>query len=136
MIIFAIMDLNCTCSPKGYFRFLLLMLTVFLLLSSCSRKVTQTGKASYYADSFSGKKTASGERFRQGRRTAAHPTLPFGTKVKVTNMKNGRTVKVRINDRGPFVKGRIIDLSKKAARKLGMLNDGVAEVKIRYKKRK
>lgn len=114
------------------FGYLLYLLTT----SSCAPKVTQIGNASYYGDQFSGRKTASGATFRQSKRTAAHPTLPFGTKVKVINLKNGRRVKVTINDRGPFVKGRIIDLSKKAARKLDMLKDGVVEVKIKYKKKK
>lgn len=107
-----------------------------LLTASCARKVTQSGKASYYADKFQGRKTASGETFKQNRMTAAHQTLPFGTKVKVTNLDNGRTIKVRVNDRGPFVSGRIIDLSKKAARKLGMVQSGVANVKIKYKKKR
>ncbi|MCF3110008.1 septal ring lytic transglycosylase RlpA family protein [Niabella sp. CC-SYL272] len=116
-------------------RRMLLLFLLLLGLFSCSRKISETGKASYYADRFSGRKTASGAVFRQNKRTAAHPSLPFGTIVKVTNLKNGRKVKVRINDRGPFVQDRIIDLSKKSARKLGMLSDGVVPVKIRYKKR-
>ncbi len=114
----------------------ILAVTVLLFTASCSRKITQAGKASYYADKFQGRKTASGETFRQNRMTAAHQTLPFGTKVKVTNLSNGKTVKVRVNDRGPFVAGRIIDLSRKAARKLGMTQAGVANVKIRYKKKR
>lgn len=93
----------------------------------------ETGKASYYADKFNGRKTSNGETFRQSKRTAAHRTLPFGTKVTVKNLANGRKVKVRINDRGPFVKGRMIDLSKRAARKLDMVNAGVSDVEIRYK---
>lgn len=116
-----------------------IIFVAFLLavLSSCSSKVTtQTGKASYYAKSFNGKKTASGEKFRSSKRTAAHRTIPFGTKVKVTNLKNGKSVKVRINDRGPHVSGRIIDLSKKAAKKIDMVDQGVANVKIEYKKKK
>ena len=100
---------------------------------SCSPKITETGKASFYADKFNGRQTASGEIFRQNKRTAAHKILPFGTKVRVTNTANGKTVKVRINDRGPFVAGRIIDLSKKAARKINMVNAGVVSVKISYK---
>jgi len=111
--------------------------SAFLLLlaglSACSPKVVQTGKASYYGKAFKNKPTASGEKFKPGKRTAAHPSLPFGTKVRVTNLKNGRTVKVRINDRGPFVKGRIIDLSQGAARRLDMIRDGVAEVRLRYR---
>jgi peptidoglycan lytic transglycosylase len=89
-----------------------------------------TGLASYYARGFNGYKTASGERYRSDKLTAAHPTLPFGTVVKVVRVSNGRTVVVRINDRGPFVKGRIIDLSYAAARKLGMLADGLAKVRV------
>jgi rare lipoprotein A len=68
--------------------------------------------------------------------TCAHRTLPFGTKVKVTNMANGHTVTVTVNDRGPFAAGRIIDVSKKAAKKLGMVDQGVASVKIKYKRKK
>lgn len=90
--------------------------------------------ASYYADKFQGRRTANGEIYRKGRRTAASRNIPFGTKVKVVNLKNGKHVKVHINDRGPFVKGRIIDLSKKAARKLNMIRDGVTKVRISYKK--
>ncbi|MFC5285129.1 septal ring lytic transglycosylase RlpA family protein [Pedobacter alpinus] len=112
-------------------KILLLLLTIFLF--SCAPKVTQRGKASYYADKFNGRKTASGEKFRNSKLTAAHKTLPFGTKVKVTNLKNGKTVKVRINDRGPFVAGRIVDLSKKAARKINMDKEGVGNVVIKYK---
>lgn len=110
------------------------LIALLLITTSCARKITESGKASYYADKFQGRKTANGETFRQQRMTAAHPTLPFGTKVKVTNLNNGRSVKVRVNDRGPFVAGRIIDLSKKAARKLGMLQTGVTTVKLKYKK--
>ena len=103
------------------------------ILFSCSKKITETGKASYYADKFVGRKTASGQVFRQNKRTAAHPSLPFGTKVTVENKSNGKKVRVRINDRGPFVAGRIIDLSKKAARKIGMVQQGVAPVTLKYK---
>ena len=80
-----------------------------------------------------GRKTASGQVFRQNKKTAAHPTLPFGTKVSVENNFNSKKVTVRINDRGPFVPGRIIDLSKKAARKIGMLQQGVASVTLKYR---
>lgn len=105
-------------------------------MTSCSRKITETGKASYYADKFEGRKTASGTTFHQNGLTAAHRTLPFGTKVRVTNIANGRSVKVRITDRGPSSETRIIDLSKKAARKIGMITLGVAEVEVTYKKKK
>ncbi|WP_372613171.1 septal ring lytic transglycosylase RlpA family protein [Halomonas sp.] len=91
---------------------------------------TQQGVASFYGDRFQGRPTASGEPFDQSQLTAAHPSLPFGTRVLVTRRDNGREVEVLINDRGPFVKGRIIDLSKQAARELGMINRGVAPVMI------
>jgi rare lipoprotein A len=87
----------------------------------------QTGKASYYKH---GKRTASGERFNAGDYTAAHRTLPFGTRVLVTNLKTGQSVIVRVNDRGPFVRSRIIDVSYGAAKVLGMTGAGVATVKI------
>lgn len=89
------------------------------------------GLASYYGKKFHGRRTASGERYNMHAMTAAHPSLAFGSVVTVTHLKNGRSVKVRINDRGPFIKGRIIDLSYAAAKKLGMLNEGVARVKLR-----
>ncbi|RUR34317.1 septal ring lytic transglycosylase RlpA family protein [Vreelandella nanhaiensis] len=90
----------------------------------------QEGVASYYSDRFQGALTASGEAFDQQALTAAHPTLPFGSKVLVTRPDTGQEVEVLINDRGPFVQGRIIDLSKQAARKLGMLRRGVAPVMV------
>lgn len=114
-------------------------IVVCLLLCSCHRKTaggsssgTESGYASYYADKYEGRKTSNGEIFRQRKLTAAHKTLPFGTKVKVTNLSNGQTVRVRINDRGPFIEGRIIDLSKAAAKKIDMISAGVIKVKIRY----
>jgi len=88
------------------------------------------GVASYYHDAFDGQLTASGEPFNQNRLTAAHPSLPFGTIVKVTNLQNQRSVVVRINDRGPFVSGRILDLSRAAAEQLGMIGTGLAQVEI------
>ena len=115
--------------------YLLCFVVLAVMITSCGRPVIQNGQASYYADKFVGRKTANGETFRQRKRTAAHRTLPFGTKVKVKNLSNGRTVKVRINDRGPYAAGRIIDLSKKAARKLGMVKQGVSNVQIRYKQK-
>ena len=89
--------------------------------------LAQTGSASWYALTSI---TASGERCDPGAMTAAHPSLPFGTKVKVENLKNGRSVVVRINDRGPFVGGRIIDLTKAAASELGFVSAGTAKVKL------
>jgi rare lipoprotein A len=85
----------------------------------------QCGNASWYA-LYS--QTASGEQMNPAELTAAHRTLPFGTKLKVTNQKNGKSVIVRINDRGPFIKGRVIDLSKGAARQLGFISSGVANI--------
>lgn len=90
----------------------------------------QTGVASYYGVPYHGRQTASGEVFNMNELTAAHPTLKFGTMVKVTHLANNRSVTVRINDRGPFVKGRVIDLSKAAAEELQMVRAGLAEVKI------
>ena len=88
------------------------------------------GKASFYAGQFHGRKTANGETFNMAQLTAAHPSLPFGTWVRVTNLSNGKDVVVRINDRGPFVKGRIIDLSVSAAKKIGIIETGIVQVKL------
>ena len=85
------------------------------------------GLASFYTED---EWTASGERFNTRAMTAAHPTLPFGTRLRVTNVTNGRSVVVRINDRGPFVRGRVVDLSESAAESLGMVERGVAKVKL------
>lgn len=90
----------------------------------------QCGGASWYGPGFHGKKAASGERFDQNAMTAAHRSLPFGTVVKVVDQRTGKSVRVKINDRGPFHKGRIIDLSKAAATKLGFRNAGTAKVCI------
>ena len=104
----------------------LLLATGFADLSEAK---TQKGYASFYKH---GTRTANGERFKPMGLTAAHRSLPFGTRVKVTNMKTGKTVVVQINDRGPFVQGRVIDLSWGAARAVGMTNMGVAKVSIIY----
>jgi peptidoglycan lytic transglycosylase len=90
----------------------------------------QVGNASWYGRRHQGKRTASGERYDQYAMTAAHPTLPFGTRLRVTNLENRRSVVVRINDRGPFVDGRVIDLSLAAARTLGIAEEGVAHVRL------
>lgn len=90
----------------------------------------QSGIASYYADDFHGKKTANGEIFNKNDFTAAHKTLPFGAKVRVTNLSNGKSVIVRINDRGPYAKGRIIDLSEKAGKEIDLDTTGTANVKL------
>jgi len=88
------------------------------------------GSASYYAAKFDGRRTASGERFDNGAMTAAHRTLPFGTRVRVTNLANGRSVVVRINDRGPFTAGRMIDVSRAAASELGLVARGHGMVEL------
>ena len=90
----------------------------------------QTGEASYYGKEFTGKKTASGERFDPNDHVAAHPSLPLGTEAKVVNLENGKETRVEINDRGPHVKSRVIDVSPKAAKELGMVKDGTAKVKV------
>ena len=119
---------------RSLLLFFIALCSVSLL--SCSRSIIETGNASYYADKFEGKKTASGATFQQRKLTAAHKTLPFGTKIKVTNVTTGKTVKVKVNDRGPFVAGRIIDLSKRAAEKIGLVQKGILQVEIKYRKRK
>ncbi len=90
----------------------------------------ETGKASFYANLHQSKKTASGEIYDHKLNTAAHKKLPFGTKVRVTNVENGKTVVVKINDRGPFVKGRILDLSKSAFSSIANTSSGIIKVKI------
>jgi rare lipoprotein A len=92
---------------------------------------TQKGMASYYHDRFHGRKTASGQRYNRNQYTAAHKTLPLGTKLEVTNTRTGRSIVVKVNDRGPYAKGRVLDLSREAARELGMINRGVAPIKFR-----
>ncbi len=94
------------------------------------RPFVQVGLASWYGPGFPGKRTASGEIFNMHALTAAHRSLPFGTRVRVTYLKTGRSVVVRINDRGPWKRGRIIDLSYAAARAIGLVTDGVGQVKL------
>jgi len=127
-------------SPNRIFFFFCLMI-IFLLQGCATRSHYQTdpkwigysenGEASYYAMKFLFRSTASGERFNNFAFTAAHKTLPFGAKVLVTNIKNGHQVVVRINDRGPFIKGRIIDLTRTAFSKIADIGKGVANVEIR-----
>ena len=94
------------------------------------RQFVQTGTASWYGNAFKGHKTASGERYDPEDLTAAHRSLPFGTMVRVTNLRNARNVVVRITNRGPYVKGRIIDLSHAAASRLDMIHSGITHVRI------
>jgi len=121
------------------FKFLLL--TVMLALTTACSTVqtgsggkwvghTETGQASFYADRYQNQKTASGERYKARQKTAAHRTLPFGSQVRVTNVHNGKSVVVRVNDRGPFVRGRIIDLSRSAFSSIGDTSAGLLDVRI------
>ncbi|MCS6180753.1 RlpA-like protein precursor [Shewanella baltica] len=91
---------------------------------------TEAGQASFYGDKHQNKQTASGELYKHKLKTAAHKKLPFGSSVKVTNVDNGKSVIVKINDRGPFVRGRIIDLSKSAFSSIGNISSGLIDVKI------
>ncbi len=120
---------------------LLLWLLLALFLQSCGNHIQQKtdpkfigyeefGKASFYAMKFQFRKTASGERFNQFAMTAAHKALPLGTMLLVTNLENGKSVKVKVNDRGPFIKGRIIDLSRSSFAKIGDTEEGILSVKI------
>ncbi len=124
---------------------LAVILVFVLFLHGCARLTRQeprpelsgykaTGMASYYAMKFQHRKTASGELLNNNSMTAAHKTLPFGTEVKVTNPINGKSVTVKINDRGPFVKGRIIDLTRAAFSQIANLDKGVTKVEIRVVK--
>ncbi len=117
-------------------RFIITAFTICLFLFGCGKKIpdrhsySEVGFASYYSKSLHNKKTASGEPYNMHALTAAHRTLPLGAYVIVTNRNNGKSVKLKINDRGPKVNDRIIDLSFEAAKKLEMLKDGVVKVEI------
>ncbi|HZW90187.1 MAG TPA: septal ring lytic transglycosylase RlpA family protein [Myxococcaceae bacterium] len=121
-----------TANPRGA---VLLGVQLLLLLAGCAHNGRATaageeGEASWYGPGLYGRKTASGEVLRPGTLTAAHRSLPFGTCLRVTNLENGRTVEVRVNDRGPYAAGRIIDVSEAAARALGMRGQGVTRVRL------
>jgi rare lipoprotein A len=113
----------------------MLMAVVLLLALQLPSKAQlgkeYTGKASFYGNEFVGRKTANGEIYGHMGMTAAHRSLPFGTLVEVTNLHNNKTCVVRINDRGPFAKGRVIDLTNSAAKAIGFIKSGIAEVKLR-----
>ena len=113
----------------------IIRIVIFLIILALTIAITtyypKVGLASIYSNSLSGRKTANGEIYNPGKLTAAHRSLPFGTKVKVTNLENRKEVTVRINDRGPYKRGRIIDLSYVAARQLGMLEKGIVKVRIK-----
>jgi rare lipoprotein A len=110
--------------------FLASMVTAMVLAQSAQASDLGSGVASYYGREFAGKRTASGEAFKPSALTAAHRSAPFGSRIRVTNLSNGKQVIVRVNDRGPWTRGRIIDLSHAAASKLGMLGRGTARVKL------
>ncbi len=114
----------------------LLIIVLFFQACASSRHETRRGEhymvASWYGKKFHGRLTASGEVYNMYAHTAAHKTLPFGTKLKVTNPENGRSVVVKVNDRGPFVRGRDIDLSYGAAREIGLIHKGTARVRVNY----
>jgi len=126
-------------SGKSYFFHNTCIIIFLLLFSACGSSRSgfdndsgafQQGTASWYGPNFNGNPTANGERFDMRKLTAAHRTLPFNTHVKVVNLNNQKSVTVRINDRGPFAKGRIIDLSKRAAEKIDMIGSGTAPVRL------
>lgn len=106
----------------------IVLTTLTLLISFTALAQTERGKASYYSKSWSGRKTANGERLHHDSLTCAHKTYPFGTLLKVTNPANGLSVIVKVTDRGPYVKGRVVDLSVRAAKELGILSQGIAPV--------
>lgn len=107
-----------------------IFLLALCLCSVAQNSYEKTGLASFYADNFEGRRTSSGEIFSQSKMTCAHRTLPLGTKLRVTNLENTKTVIVVVNDRGPFIKSRIVDLSKAAAKKLDFIKAGETEVII------
>ena len=107
------------------------LLATLIFVSATSVAFSQEfGLASYYSDKFQGKPTASGTPYDKNKYTAAHKTLPFGTIIKVTRLDNKKSVTVKVNDRGPYIGGRIVDLSRVAAQKLNLITDGTAQVKV------
>jgi rare lipoprotein A len=127
--------------PTGEMRLRIVpyLMAVLLMAAGCASTggrlrsgggASETGYASYYGREFHGRRTASGERFDRKDLTAAHRTLPFGTRVRVTNLENGKSVVVRITDRGPFRKGRVIDVSKRAAKVLDFVREGTVRVRL------
>ena len=114
------------------FRLIMVMFLYVMLgtILAASAATMQEGEASYYADSLNGRKTASGGIYDKNALTAAHRSLPFGTRVRVTSLETGQSVEVIINDRGPYAKDRIIDLSSTAAKQLGLINKGHGKVRL------
>lgn len=135
------LQMNALQNPIRQFNFVkLAVLALLSFLAGCSSMqtgengnwvgFTESGQASFYGDKHQNRKTASGELYQHKLKTAAHKKLPFGSNVKVTNVDNGKSVIVKINDRGPFVRGRIIDLSKSAFSSIGNTSSGLIDVKI------
>src|SRR5688572_27205403 len=122
-------------SVKKYLR-LSPILILFLMYGCAGSKFTEEGKASYYSNKLAGRKMANGDKYNPKKLTAAHKTLPFGTRLKVTNVETRKSVKVKVTDRGPFSPGRVIDLSYSAADKLNIIKAGVAPVKLKVLKSK
>ncbi len=133
---------SCLPSPAGRALLLALALLPLLLTAACTGNRrpappagpvggVERGTASWYGPGFNGHRTANGERYNMREMTAAHPTLPFGSLVEVRNLENGHAAVVRINDRGPYAKGRVIDLSYAAAREVGVFGPGTADVELR-----
>lgn len=120
--------LNARTSRKGSIRLQRVLLIGALTLSASIPAYAQTGQASWYGPGFHGRKTASGQTFNQHALTAAHRQLPLGTRARITNLNNGKKVEVTINDRGPYVGGRVIDLSRAAAKRLAI--NGLGRVRI------
>lgn len=116
------------------YKSVVIVLLVMILAGVATPAGAEEGTASYYADSLAGNPTASGEPYDRNDLTAAHRTLPFGTLVKVTNLENQKSTVLRINDRGPHVKSRVIDVSGAAAEQLGLLDSGTAKVRIEIQK--
>ena len=122
-------------SLKMLFR-LFPVLFLFLMYGCAGSKFTEEGKASYYSNKLAGRKMANGDKYNPNKLTAAHKTLPFGTRIKVTNLETKKSVKVKVTDRGPFSPGRILDLSYSAADKLNIVKAGVVPVKLKVIKSK
>jgi len=106
-------------------------LLLLLALSACAARHTEQGEASWYGKELRGRPTASGEPFRPSKRTCAHKSLPLGTVLKVKSLDTGKSVRVTVNDRGPYAKGRILDLSRRAAKRIGLYEQGHGAVKIK-----
>lgn len=115
---------------KTYFKFTLSMFLLFGFTAAMTAQDEQYGQASYYSDAYHGKKTASGAKYDKNKMTCAHNDYAYGTMLKVTHLENKKSVVVKVIDRGPYIKGRIVDLSRAAASKIGLIQDGIAQVKV------